>query len=1713
MHANEIDCVHFIFFQTAKPQERNPFVKTQKNQEQRNKSVGNAVERISTNTKGLESEEAEAEKDTVVADSQKLKDPSSNKEEKEKRTASSVSTNDSSPSTDTNNNDPTLDRKRGYSVTEDQKEQLLSLLASGKLNKTSSVTENNEQKTQEPTKQGNEAVKDHPVKPSSPSLSAYPQFAQTEAHMMFSPITPAGRSASPSVHSDISDSQIPVVPNFVPVPVPIPSVAPVPMPSFWYMPQGGMMPYPQPAMSPVQYVPADPSMASNRSVASTDSSDVSKLSDVDPRSKKTTSAIPRFDKKTERRGPTLEKDIERRSRCTTALQNNKASKLPRPIWQIPVTKSRANPVESETNSNVVRRRTPIADEFNERTNEVKPVRARTPSPSLGRRSSPKVTTPPRSQTPPVYWNREGVDIPANELQKRVSTGSFPSWRPSSPSSSPDARRRSSSSPSRSRSDSPLQKPRGSSSRPSSPSGSRSNSPVSILVSKFEQMSKESSANAPRARSTSVSSMISKFGPSSLVPEDRMVKGQFKPNMNTASAAQPSSKTGPFRPSVTRDRASDHEPTNNSISSYENPISSRGRNRSRTSMSSDDDELSLINNSVDPREVQRSGSDPGSNGNGSETLFADLRCPLSSSLGNLHKASQGSTDRCQDSRTRLLETITKWSSQKDIMQDGSTAVVTRSVQERSISGLSLIDNHSTKKELLDEKDSAKARTALGTTSCFAPSRGRSSSSSSELTNESIIKPNDKLHNVLKPWQTKDGFSTKLGRKSSLDSEPVREKGSPKSRPRDICIIPERDNSMQYCDIKSPKDFLWSPTSDTHKFEIPVDLAVLESTTPTVSSPLNAVCGLDLPYAGRDGSVLSPAAPLSPGSLKDFKPSNYFTSVTFKCGEMEPERDTNCLRKAPSRESTGVSSNTVTNRRDPNVNYVRRFERKILRSTGDIEDEAYLSNSGSDRNQSVTSINETKNNPRRVTRTPANQDSSAAKGTSSDSKILKSSSKTDPALRSRQPSGDGPSLTDGASASTSKNSPSPMTLKKLISNPLPREDNTSRTRPSTSKRNSLPTSQPINLLSNLGAMNGPMKKSSSQTNVSSRQKQVRKSSSQTNLSPRQIAGDLLPNSSSKGPGGKGNPHSKSTSSNNPHSKEDEIKGKRLETNANPSSTSNPHPSKERQASSKEHYKERNPHSSNSRRPATKTQSVTPGASRNSESNAVRYPYTRRSSTPGKASTTTKPPPKAASNPASPLYPKQSNDILEFFVASSTYPGNPRGSISQGNPKSDHMNFALKGAQHHGKPRQRTQSSGESFAASSGVGSSPMASPPGSFSTSSSTFALPSRAQVLEKPSSVDNPSDSDVFYVPYSGETLPKSEQTSVKTTTKRFPSSSSSDSGLNMSDPDETRKGSGKGNKTSRVSSPPISPNSLSPSHLPLPTSPKFPIGSNIFYEPRDQQTNFSWPDKGSSDAPKEPRNLGNVSLSGQENAASNPLKSSPTKSTDSPDKTARSNSDKFKNRKGEVSKMQDKISVDANERFNSLPEKPKDIITALKTAAAGEIVRSTSKERLASSTPPPDLLGRRSSKSPPSSSRVDSKELLGQLVKKVLNSAAAKQGSSPKASFVESPSSAERDNGKGRGASQGKMFFLPEETKAVEEKETSHPKNQTKRTDSSNQEQRVLNADRASTKKDQGDKSAARKRDNITSDVSAQSVPAVLNEAPISPRNASKIESSPPQVS
>ncbi|XP_078358462.1 uncharacterized protein LOC144643172 isoform X1 [Oculina patagonica] len=1692
--------------QTAKPPERNPFVKAQNKQEPSNHIDGKSSGEISTKTTTPEPEEVNTKQNTVADDSQKLNMTSS----KNVKSATSSDAN--------NNQDPAIERKRGYSLTEDQKEQLLSLLASAKLNKNPFYTGEDDQKSDESRK----PVEEKPVKPPSPSLYAYPPYGQTDAQMMFSPITPAGRSASPSVHSDVGDNQLPPVPNatYVPIAVPIPSVAPVPMPPFWYMPQGGMMPYPQQVMSPMPYVPNDASVTSNQSVVSTDS-DVSEVSDMDLRPKRTSSPMPKVDKsESSKPGP------EQCTRRSPALQNNKGSRLPRPIWQTPVVKGRTTPVESETNSSVVRRRVPFTGENNERREEIKPVRARTPSPSLGRRASSKDVTPPRSQTPPVYWTREGVDMPSNNKPRtRVSTGSYPNWRPASQSSPPDGRRRSSSSPSGSTPNSPVQRRR-SQSRPSSPAGSRSNSPVSMLVSKFEQMSQESADNSPRVCSDSVSSMISKFGSSSLVPEDRIVKGQLKPNLS-ASAPQPGSKTGPLRPSSNRERApaaSDHAP---SPSWPGNPTSSR--DSSRRSESSDDNKRSLISNPADPRDIHRSGSDPGSTDNRQNRLSVESRNRLSTSHGNLDKENESTADKCYESRTRLLENIRKWTSQENITRDSSPLDARRkSVQERLASGLSLVDDYSTKTDKVDEKYSSKKKTERRPSGKISSTPSGRCSPGSDLRNDYVIKSNHASDNLSKPWKNKDGSSTDLARKSSLDSEPVREKGSPRSRPRDLCFTPVRDSSIQYGDVKSAKDFLWSPTSNVHKFEIPVDLAILESTTPSITSPLSSVGGFDLAYGGVDGNILSPTIPLSPGSLKDFKPSNYFTNVTFKCGEMEPERDTNCLPRRPSRESIeGVATDTVTNRTNANDNYVKRFERKILRSTGDIENDEPLSSSASGAVKSFTcrdskdvesvtkdvfnftgnphSKNEAIGNACPVSSSSSainslpsrssTQGSSATTLATEDSQSPRTRSRTDQILRSRHPSGDSPS--QKGSTSASRNPPSPMTLRKLVSNPL--DAKTSQTRTSTSKRNSLPTSQPINLLahrepSNLPE-NRPLAKSSSQTNLSPGQKQVHKSSSHNNLSVRHTTAEgNSSNSLGKGSvSGQSNPHSKTVSTNNPHPKEGDIKTKSSKVNTNPG---NPHPSKAKHGAN-ERSRERNPSSSNPHAQASRTKSATPNAS---ESSPVRYPYTRRGSTPVKGNSTIKPPPKAASNPTSPLYPKQPKGHMEFFgAAGATYPGNMRGSTNARDPISEKKE--LQEIRHNPKSRQRVQSSGESSVTSSGDGKSHLANTLENVLKSSLNY--------------VDNPGDSDVFYIPSSQESVSKSGSTPGKTS-KRFPSSSSSDSGLNLSDPDETRKSNGNDSKSNRLRSTPTSPNALSPSHSPSPTSPKFPIGTSIFYDPREKQNPLPSPEKWSSAVQNEPANMALLSKSVQPGDASNPFKTSSARSDESPNNAARNNSDRLKQVKGDVSKTTDKRSVDSSESSNSHAEKPLRDVPAVKAAALAHAGRLTSKEFVAPSTPPPDISGKLSSKSPAFSPRVDSKELLGQLVKKVLNSAAAKQGSSPKTSFAESATSATKEDGKGKGT-QEKMFFLPDGMIEAQEKEKTNRQGKNPTTSSSNHKQRLSDTDEASKKKEQGlldakETAPLGNRDDITASVSPRSLPGASSETPISSSNASKVESSSPEA-
>ena len=1673
-------CYFFLLFcQTTKPQERNPFVKTQNNGESfRNLDGGNSGDK--RNETIPKPEEMKAEKTKVIVNSPMSEATSRNSLNSEKDRLASDSLNDRSSDTgdDISDQDRTRDRKRGHSLTEDEKQQLLSLLASTKLNKGPFYTGENDKKSDEIIK----SAEDQSTKPPSPSLFAYPHYGQTESQMMFNPIIPAGRSASPSVHSDVSENQIPSVPTptFVPIAVPIPSVAPVPMPPYWYVPQGGMMSFPHPAMSPVPFHPVDSSVTSNQSAVSTDS-DVSNLSDVDPRPKNKNCATPKSDK-----SEGLKADTQKNNKgCKQNKQDNKASKLPRPIWQRPVPKSRTTSEELESNAKVVRRRVPFNDEFNEGSEGTKPVRARTPSPSLGRRAAPQEVNPPRSQTPPVYWTRDGVDMsPRNKPRARASTGSFPN-RPPSPSSLLDGRRRSSSATLGSITNSPVQGRKNQGSRPSSPAGSRSNSPVSMLVSKFEQMSQESADSSSCVRSNSVTSMISRFGSSSLVPEDRLAKGQFKPH-NSTTPKQPASKTGPFRPSSVRSKVHSASDIETSILRSDNSILSQETGKG--SDASKDE--SSTRHPGNPREVQRSGSDPGS------TDSRERR--VSSSHCMLQEEKESTSEKCHDSRTRLLENIRKWTSQENILRDcSSSEALEDNAQERLASGLSLFSDYCTKRDQGDQKGNPKAR-LQGSSSGKSKSSTYSgrSSSSNDLRNDYIIKSGNVKHNLSKPWQDKDSSLNGISIKSSLDSEPVREKGSPRLRPRDLCLSPERDSSIPFCDVRSPNDLLWSPRSDTHQFEIPVDLAILDATTPIVSSPPASVGGLDWTYSEVDGNVISPPFPLSPGSLKDFKPSNYFTSVTFKCGEMEPERDTNCILNRPSRDTTEyVSSDCVSNRRDPTGNYVRRFERKILRSTGDLETEVFASNSTSVQTSCYPTENssfkkEINDNPRPIPKNsplPSKSESSSIIAhVNGNPKTPRTRSRIDQVVRSRHPSGDCPPGKD--IAAVSKNPSSPMTLKKIMSNPISQDASAPQRRISTSKRNSLPTSQPINLSPGRDRSspveNRTITKSSSHTNLSQKQQKVFKSSPQNNPSVRQSSGDLSKSSPKEGNLSKSSPYSKPMPSNNPSANVEDSKSRGSSTTVKPGK---PSPSKERHGAKG--------HSSNPHAKASRTVNSSATSADPSESNPVRYPYTRRGSLPAGGSSTIKPSPKTTSNPTSPLHAKPPKAQIEFFGAAGA--DNPRGGINPRDSNLRHENVK----DTHQNPGPRSQSDFESNADSSKA--------PSQCAKSSSTSGFSSHELASEQSSnSMGKTEESEVFYIPRSDETLLKSDTPSGKSS-KRFPSNSSSDSGLNLSDPDESRGSIGKGKKNYRAKSPPSSPTTLSPSHSPSPTSPKFPIGHNIFYDPKDHKPPLPSSEEGPlSVSQNDPKTLAFLSNSIQQENVSNPFKASVGKSEESPNKPTRSDNDNFKHPKSDMSKIMDGSSPNSDEKTNVHPEKPKEGSAAAKLATDSRMMKSTAKEFELASTPPPDILGRPASKSPPSSSRVDSKELLGQLVKKVLNSAAAKQGSSPNTSFTES---AAKESGK------GKRVTLTNETTEAKQKEKIGSQGKNPTLNSSKHKSGLSDTEKASKIKETGlmnssETSSIRNPDEITPTGTLRSHLGTLSETPISPNNASILESSSRKV-
>ena len=1502
------------------PQERNPFVKSEAHREQKHESDVQTLEANTEDCGVFETTPGEADDAAVQKpESIKVKEFRNNEEETKKGIPSPSSTKEG------NNN--TADHKRRYSLTEEQKKQLLTLLASGK---TSVVEENKEQEWDEPTNPSSKTShEDKNVKPPSPSFFTYPHFAQTDGCLVFDPMAPASRSMSPNMFGNVIqvDGQRSAVPNFVPIAVPVTSVTPVAMSPFWYMPQGGLMPYPQTRMSPVQFVPIDPSTASNQSVMSTDGGEGESF-DEDPRSFQTSSSISRPDRSKMVGSASQKSQHEQDARRSPSLQNKKASKLPRPVWQTSATK-RGGSVDDE----------------------IKAVRSRTPSPYVGRRSSLNASPGPRSETPHLNRSKEGVDTSAKtKLQKRASAGSPSISRPSSPCSS-GVVHRSLSSPFRSRSNSLGQKSTENvENAPNSPSKSRSNSPFPNTVSKFELMSQEYSNSSPRVRGSSVSSMISKFGSSSLVPGERIVKGQLKPKV-AKSGNQNSSKTGHLRQSLTNDRASDYVSTGNP-GSLSAKCFSRSDSTARASSGSGERLFKIA--SVGQGQESDSG----------ESKRQDPTMPSRHGLPLSFQSSSTKTTEAGDSS--LSGNINKWSSQGNILNN--------------MNALSLEHDDIDHQVLPGDKVSFNMERE---TDCVGNSSG--------------------------------SYLTDLSRRSSLDSEPVREKGSSKSGPKGAHVAPERDISKQPFDCRDPIEFLRSPNSGGEKFEVPVGLAILESTDAAFPSTLNSLCGVS---GGKEGSSAFPSAPVIAGGSKEVKLLGCATNSNFKCGEMKPERDSNCVEKRNSCDKS-------VNFNGPSGSYVERFERKVLRCMGGAEDELLLCSSGSDGKQKATSKGENSDscsskvlqydltNMEKSTAKEGNDLSSAANSAThsiNDCKTSKECSVVDSVAAWKDPCGNGHPAKERSRASSSSNPRSPLFLRKLPSNPLSSGGDGSRVTAAMDKRNSLPTSKAMKVLTKSdNRLNS--QKVCLHSNSSLGQKQ-QKESSVRDISPK-LSSENLTLAHEKKIELLGMNNLNSKPANVLHPKEKDVKPR---TSASPISLS----SKAADSLSSA--------SSNARRDPKANLEAS------SASNTVRYPYIRRASTPGKESSIIKLTTKSASNPASRQDPKQTMD-KDFFALHSTYPGTSSGSGSNTPCTSniDHTNDGLKSIQSDlGKRKGQLESTEVNRLASS--------------SDESSHRAFPTETKFVDQTVSDLNLGDSGVFSVSSFEEKTSKGDSVSPA---KRFPSSASSDSGFNMSDSEDTRSSAGNQNNEYK-SAAPTNRDYIRPPQTPA--SPKFQIGSTIFYDPKDRHDNTSLiSEKGSTGAESEPGHLVNVLSSGGSKDAPTFLKNSSRDSSYSPNKTVGNDDDRLKNVKGLVSSV--KNSPGANDSANSHGDKPKDTKTTSKVGSVADLLKLTSKDRLASPTLPPDIPGKSTSKSPPSTSNVASKELLGQLVKKVLNSAASKQGPSPKESFAESTTLTAIEEDKKRQSYQGTKSVSPREISDAKGKEKSNTKGNSNKTENFNQVQ------------------------------------------------------------
>lgn len=735
----------------------------------------------------------------------------------------------------------------------------------------------------------------------SPAGSMFSHYHNTaDPSMMFSPISgnpnANNQSSFPGGQSQTS------TPTFVPIAVPVPTAGPPPM---WYMTPSGMVPFGPMGHHPGYFIPVN--QGSGSPVVS--DGEISGLNEMPPKE------IGRDSRSSTPMSETSERSSA--SKTTRTVTPSTKSKIPRPIRDPNRGSPRPRNIQyprDEPKTLTTTRQTDSPQVRQSKKEEVI-ISPTTESSGSSHGNSSTTTSSYRSHTPPIRLRSGSVELEREGLRRprpRSSSGSLVSTppseertsRPSSPVTYGNRRERS-------RPSSPSFSEGRSGSRSSSPVGSRSSSPVAALISRFEDLTTKQQATE---HSQSVSNLLSKFGSSSLLPEDRLTKRQFKTNTPQTKERDSYGRSGPFRPISSADQYS------NELRSDRNEALSKSWPAKPTQRQQDYNDASSLN-SDDSLSSSLGNSPPSRNRRNKETasnretqsygssLSMQTRNRLASSLENLYGGSHGEKKRQSTEQYSMARNSERsWTSMENVHK-ASTEEQTMGYRIRKSSSAENLSKGYTDMDLKSKDHGISSIRPQGLRRSLEedPYSGHPYASDKDMGKDkmSLVKKLSLERTVLR--DTDKSKSRYLIENSDLSTTSdnnqelniSRRETARESILKSNVMKPERDYQQDYT-----KELVSS--SGRSRFEIPVAIAVMDNERERIGSSAFAP-SLFSPSSIKDkaffqhpiklekeSAPLSPPVPLSP-SVKDCRPTSYFSSLSFTDLAMKPEKDTTLGRK--------------------------------------------------------------------------------------------------------------------------------------------------------------------------------------------------------------------------------------------------------------------------------------------------------------------------------------------------------------------------------------------------------------------------------------------------------------------------------------------------------------------------------------------------------------------------------------------------------------------------------------------------------------------------------------------------------------------------------------------------------------------------------------------------------------------------------------------------